>query len=146
MTDEENDIFYVCTLIEYIARATTNHRGDIVKALGIDGIKKQLHDASVNHCLSFEQVSDELQAQYHIQKGSFDTITGCKYSIPSYISIGKLYYIIIMRCTDVAHAAEEIYKIFSSFISDAISNFSSDLYYQNPDYLKCSYEEGHLLD
>ncbi len=146
MTDEENDIFYVCTLIEYIARVTTNHRGDIVKALGVEGIKKQLHDASVNHCLSFEQVSDELQEQYHIQKGSFDTITNCKYTVPSYTSIGKLYCIIVTECADFAHAAEEIYKIFSSFISDAISNFSSDLYYQNPDYIKWSYLEGRLLD
>lgn len=36
---------------------------------------------------------------------------------------------------------EELIKIFSSFISDEISNFKTDLYYQNPDYLKCSYNE-----
>lgn len=51
---------------------------------GGEGIKKQLLDAGVNHCLSFEQVSDELIEQYHIPTGDFDTITGCKYSIPSY--------------------------------------------------------------
>lgn len=37
-------------------------------------------------------------------------------------------------------------SVFSSFISDAISNFRSDLYYQNPDYLECCYREGHLLE
>ena len=31
---EQNDYFYVCALIEYIARETHNHRGDIVKAIG----------------------------------------------------------------------------------------------------------------
>ena len=31
MTEKErNDYFYVCALIEYIARETLNHRGDIV--------------------------------------------------------------------------------------------------------------------
>ena len=39
---EQNDYFYVCALIEYIARETLNHRSDIVKAIGEDGIKKLL--------------------------------------------------------------------------------------------------------
>ena len=43
MTEKErNDYFYVCSLIEYIARETLNHRGDIVKTIGIDGIEKLL--------------------------------------------------------------------------------------------------------
>ena len=82
---ERNDLFYVCSLIEYTARKTTNRRRVVAEALGEEGIKKQLLDAGVNHCLSFEQVSDELIEQYHIPTGDFDTITGCKYSIPSYL-------------------------------------------------------------
>ncbi len=54
MTEKEkNDFFYVCSLIEFIARQTNNKRGSIVAALGKAGIEKQLHDAEVNHCLSF---------------------------------------------------------------------------------------------
>ena len=54
MTEKErNDYFYVCALIEYIARETKNHRGDIVNQIGEDGIKKLLYDAEVDHCLSF---------------------------------------------------------------------------------------------
>lgn len=35
MTEKErNDYFYVCSLIEYIARKTKNKRGTIVKILG----------------------------------------------------------------------------------------------------------------
>ena len=41
---------------------------------------------------------------------------------------------------------KELMKIFCSFISDAISNFNSDLYYQNPDYLEWFYREGKLLE
>ncbi len=36
---------------------------------------------------------------------------------------------------------QELIKIFSSFISDKISDFKTDLYYQNPDYLEWSYRE-----
>lgn len=41
---------------------------------------------------------------------------------------------------------QELINIFSSFISDKISEFNTDLYYQNPDYLEWSYREGKLLD
>ncbi len=89
MTEKEkNDLFYVCSLIEYIARQTNNKRGVITEALGRRGVEKQLFDAEVNHCLSFEQVSDEVIEQYKIPEGNFDTITECKYTIPSFQDIG----------------------------------------------------------
>ena len=143
---EQNDFFYICSLIEYVARQTKNRRGVIVKALGEDGVKKQLHDAEVNHCLSFEQVSDEMIERYKIQNGDFDTITGCKYTVPSFMDIGKLYSIMIEDCAEPGEEIEELMKIFSSFISDKISEFQTDVYYQNPSYLECSYKAGYLLD
>ncbi|MCM1191699.1 MAG: hypothetical protein NC123_09835 [Butyrivibrio sp.] len=147
MTEKErNDFFYVCSLIEYIARQTKNKRGVIAEILGKEGIEKQLHDAEVNHCLSFEQVSDEVVEQYKIPKGDFDTITECKYAVPDFLDIGKLYCIMIEDCAKRGKETEELLKMFSSFISDEISDFRTDIYYQNPDYLECSYEAGYLLD
>ena len=143
---EQNDYFYVCALIEYIARETHNHRGDIVKAIGRKGIEKLLYDAEVNHCLSFEQVSDEVISYYKITNGEFDTISDCKYPVPSYLDIGKLYSIMIEDCAAPGEEVQELINIFSSFISDEISRFKTDLYYQNPDYIECSYREGKLLD
>lgn len=144
--DEKNDLFYVCALIEFIARKTTNKRGDIVRAIGERGLRKQLRDAGVNHCLSFEQVSDEVIEVYDIKNGNFDTISDCKYSVPSFLDIGKLYSIMIIDCAEPGDEVEELIQIFQSFISDEISDFSTDLYYQNPDYLEWSYREGRLLE
>ena len=147
MTEKgKNDLFYVCSLIEYVARITNNKRAVIVNALGIEGIKKQLHDAETNHCLSFEQVGDEMIEDYSIKKGEIDTITECPYAIPGYQDIGKLYSIMIEHCVGDGTIEEEVVKLFNSFISEEISDFSSDLYYQNPDYLENSYKEGYLLD
>ena len=112
MTDKErNDYFYVCALIEYIARETRNHRSAIVNALGENGVKKLLHDAEVDHCLSFEQVSDEVIEQYKIKNGNFDTITDCKYSVPSYLDIGKLYSILIEDCAMPGNEIQELMNI-----------------------------------
>lgn len=105
-----------------------------------------MRDAGVNHCLSFEQVSDEVIEAYDIKNGNFDTISDCKYSVPSFLDIGKLYSIMIIDCAEPGNEVEELIQIFQSFISDEISDFSTDLYYQNPDYLEWSYREGRLLE
>lgn len=147
MTNKErDDLFYVCSLIEYIGRATRNKRGIIVSALGEKGVQKQLKDAEVNHCLSFEQVSDEVIEQYAITQGSFDTVSNCKYTVPDFQDIGKLYSILIENCAKTGEEIKELMKIFASFISDEISDFRTGLYYQNPSYLMCSYQEGYLLE
>ncbi|CVI72707.1 hypothetical protein NDGK_02673 [Clostridiales bacterium CHKCI001] len=146
MTDKEkDDLFYVCSLIEYIARKTKNRRRVIVEALGTKGIEKQLYDAEVNHCLSFDQVSDEIIKTYKISEGDFDTITNCKYSIPDFMDIGKLYCIMIEDCAKKGEEVNELIKIFCSFISDEISDFKTGLYYENPSYLECSYKVGYLM-
>ena len=147
MTDkQQNGFFYVCSLIEYTARKTNNRRGAIIDALGKEGVLKQLKDAEVNHCLSFEQVSDEIIDIYGIKPGDFDTITNCKYTIPGFMDIGRLYSIMIEDCAKSGEEVNEMIKIFKSFISDEISNFKTGVYYQNPDYLEWSYREGRLLD
>ncbi len=73
---QRNDYFYVCSLIEYTARKPLNRRGVILNAMGDEGLRKQLKYAAITHCLSFEQVSDEIIEKYDIQNGDFDTITG----------------------------------------------------------------------
>lgn len=142
----KDDLFYVCSLIEFIGRKTSNRRKDIVNVLGNKGVQKQIHDAEVNHSLSFEQVSDEIINHYGIKPGDYDTITNCKYSIPSVTSIGKLYSRIIIDCSESGKELAELIKVFSSFISDEISDFKTGIYFENLSYLECSYKAGYLLD
>ena len=143
MTEEQkNDVLYVCSLIETIARKTKNHRQDVIRHFTKAGIERQLRLAEVNHCLSFEQVSDELIEDLNIPDGDFDTAAECRYTVPSATSIGMLYQGLVLKDDD---AAQAILDVFSSFITDEISDFNSNVYYTNPDYLRCSYLEGKML-
>lgn len=143
--NERNDLLYVCSLLEYIGRKTNNHRGYIVKCLNYDGLKHLYNSASINHNLSFEQVSDEVIKDYNIKEGSFDTISNSCEKIPSYISIGSVYKRIIIE-VNKGDIIKTIYDVFNSFLSDEISNFDSDLYYQNNSYLCACYFSGKILD
>lgn len=142
-----NDLFYICSLIEFIARKTKNRTSDIVKILGKNEIERQLNLAEVNHCLSFEQVSDEIIEFFNIKDGDFDAIAMCKYSVPSVQSIGKVYQRLIADTISASESVtDKLIEVFNSFISDEISNFNSSVYYSNPDYLKHSYLQGELLE
>lgn len=142
---EQNSIYYVCSLIEYISRKTKNHRKTVIEHFSKENIEHQLYAAEVNHCLSFEQVSDELIEDYNIQTGNFDSEADCKYTIPSVTSIGTVYKRLVLD-TSPEDPAQGILDVFSSFISDEISDFNSNIYYQNPEYLRYSYLEGNLLN
>lgn len=140
----KDDVFYVCTLIEYIARKTKNHRQDVVKHFTISDILHQLEAAPMNHCLSLEQVSDEVIEDYHITEGTFDTVKECRYQVPPETAIGRVYQALVLSLY-VDNYAQGILDVFASFISDEISDFNSNVYYSNPDYLKYSFQEGYML-
>ena len=146
MTEKQkDDIYYVCSLIEFIARKTKNHRQDVIRRFSKADVERQLRLAEVNHCLSFEQVADELIEDYGVSDGDFDTVKECRYDVPSFLSIGMLYQELVLSTMKTEDAAQGIIDIFSSFISDEISDFNSNVYYTNPDYLRCSYLEGKML-
>ena len=140
-----NNVLYVCCMIEYTARKTKNRRGVVAGKLGLAGIRRQLQVAEVNHSLSFEQVSDEWIEDYDIPAGDFDTVKECVYEVPSVTSIGGVYAELVESITDNVPDEQKIYSVFTSFISDAISDFNSSVYYRNPSYLACSFQEGKLL-
>ena len=120
MTEKQkNDVLYVCSLIETIARKTKNHRQDVIRHFTKAGIERQLRLAEVNHCLSFEQVSDELIEDLNIPDGDFDTAAECRYTVPSATSIGMLYQGLVLSTMKDEDAAQAILDVFSSFITDA---------------------------
>ena len=45
---KDNDLFFVCSLIEYIARKTKNTKADIVSAIGKNKLMQILNDLQTN--------------------------------------------------------------------------------------------------
>ena len=148
MTKERNDLLYVCSLIEFIGRETKNTNADIVRAINKEGLAWNLEFADINHCLSFEEVSYETIERHNIENGNFDLISDCKYEIPSYIHVGGVYRDLILTIRDEqgGEIVNIMFDVFTSFISEKISNFNSSLFYENPSYLLHSYLAGELLE
>ena len=60
--NKENDLFYVCSLIEYIGRERKLRRGDVVAALGEEAIRRIYRYADTFHCEQIAKVADDFIA------------------------------------------------------------------------------------
>lgn len=143
---EKNDVYYVCVLIEYIGRVTKNTRKEIANKLGTEGIEYIYNLADVYHCLTFEEVSDEIIEKYDIKQGNFDNVAECKYEVPTFMAIGKVYRRLVEDIESDGNIVQAIFSVFKSFISDKISNFNASTFYSSREYLLESYKAGYLLD
>lgn len=143
---EDNDLFFVCSLIEYIARKTKNTKKEVVSKLGEANIKKLYELADVYHSENIEKVSDEFIEKSEIKMGNYDNIQNCEYSIPTYWDIGKVYKrLIIMVDNGKKNYVETLIEVLTSWIITKIDNYNSSMYYENPDYLYECYKEGKVI-
>ena len=146
---ESNDIFFVCSLIEHIARRTNNHRSVIVNAIGRTKLQHIYDLADIYHSENIDKLSDELINDCKIESGNFDNVQAAKYSIPSLWDIGKVYKRLIMSVIDYRNTPDSIgiiMEVFNSWIVRRIEDFNSSLFYENPDYIFQSYLIGDVLE
>lgn len=138
--DAYDDIYYTASLIEYIGRKTANRRSVVVEYIGKKELKRLVDLADVNHCLSFEQVANEIIERYGIAKGNYDTISSCKFQIPSHLAIGSVYARLVARIAEtVVDYPSMLFQVLTSGISDAISNFNSSFYFASSDEIEYYY-------
>lgn len=144
---KDNDLFYICSLIDYMARKTKNTRADIVNQLGKKRIEKIYDLADVYHCDNIERVSNDFIDDAQIKIGTFDNVKDCRYAIPSYWDIGKVYKRLIMQVAqeEEKNVIDVLMEIYNSFISPKIDDYNSSLYYENPSYLLDCYMEKKIL-
>lgn len=144
MTKYDSDLFYTCSLIEFIGRQCNRKRSDIAAALGEAAIDRIYRHADVLHCEVIDSVADRFIELADIPDGEFDNVAACKYNVPDYWTIGAVYERLIEDVSDEINA-KAIIAVYNSWISDAISNYNTDFYYQPRDYIRECYLEGKVL-
>lgn len=140
----DNALFYTCSLIEFIGRERKQRRNDVVSKLGRDALRRIYKYSDVLHSDSIENVADQYANMAGLSYGDYDNVRNCRYTVPGYWDIGKVFTRLIEDVSpdDTLGGLE---KVYGSWISDAISNYNSDLYYQPRDYLKECFLSGKIL-
>lgn len=144
-TKNNNNLFFTCSLIEYIGRTVKQKRGDVVKVLGKNRIERIYSYADVFHCEPIEKVAWEFIEDSNMENGNFDNVALCRYTIPDYWDIGEVYERLIEDSYSDQDIVKGIWEVYHSWISDAISDYNTDFYYQPRDYIAVCYDEGKVL-
>lgn len=145
-SQNKNNLFFTCSLIEYIARKTRNTKKYIIEKLGEEEIKRIYELAEIYHSENIEKISDEIIRKCKINKGNYDILSECKYKIPTYWELGRVYQrLIIMVNKNENEYIDTLTKILSSWIIEKIDNYNSSMYYENPGYIYECYVEGKMI-
>lgn len=141
-----SDLFYTCSLIEYIGRKQKQRRETVVKLLGQETIRRIYRYADVFHCEPIAKTADDFIYICNIPVGAYDNLEKAKYEIPDYWTIGEVYERLIEDVSEDSTEAivDTIMAVYSSWISDAISNYNTDFYYQSREYICQCYTEGKV--
>ena len=144
---KENDLFFTCSLIDYIARKTKNTRATVVETLGRERLEKIYDLADVYHCDNIDRVSDDFIQEAGITTGTFDNVAECRYAIPTHWDIGKVYKRLIKQvaANEQIDVIDALMKVYRSFISPKIDDYNSSVYYENPSYIYECYRENKML-
>lgn len=142
-----NNLFFLCSLIEYIGRRTKNHRNVIVNAIGKNDLQHILDLADIYHNENIDKLSYELIEKHNIKEGVFDNISNAKYSIPTHWDIGKVYKRLIIDVSKKENKSliDALIEVYNLWLSRKIEDFNSSIYYESPEYLYQSYLAGENL-
>lgn len=142
-----NDLFFVCSLIEYVARQTKNERRVVVNAMGKEGLAHYYGLADVYHCENLDKLASEIAAKYGIGTGTYDNVAGASESVPTHWDIGKVMARLVAEVArnggcDVIDA---IILLYNSWIVAKIDDYNSSMYYENTSYQYASFVAGRPL-
>ncbi len=138
--DEEiasDDLFFICYMIERVARKLCQRNRYVVNAIGKDAMYHLLSVANVLHSENPLDVEDEWVREYNLQNGEFD-ITDVEKElvsqIPTAIQMGKVYQRLIRNTAlQGENYVEGIFRVYNHEICNVIDNYNCSAYFE-PSY------------
>ena len=143
----KNNLFFVCSLIEYISRKTKNTKEYVVLKLGYEKINKIYNLAEIYHSENIDKITDELIEDSKIENGNYDILSNIKNTNPpTYWDVGNVYKRLIIGISNNENEyIDKLIEVLSSWIISKIDNYDSSLYYENPYYILECYKTGKII-
>lgn len=147
--DEEvttDDLFFVCSLIERVARELKQTNRYVVNTIGKERLRQKLSLAGVLHCENPQAVVQQVSEEANLQKGTFN-ITDIDHTlvtqIPTPLDMGKVYSRLILSTNQKdKDYAEGIIRVYNNPICQIIDNYNGSAYYEPSYVLTRSYFNG----
>lgn len=147
--DEEiktNDLFFICYMIERVARKLHQRNRYVVNALGKDVLEHLISIANVLHCENPLQVEEDWIEEYQLKNGDYDIANvdeELAQIIPTPLEMGKVYQRLI---SDTMQPEEDyvdgIIRVYNDDICDIIDNYNCSAFYEPSYVIARAYQDG----
>jgi hypothetical protein len=145
-TISENDLYFLCYMIERVARKLHQKNSYVVNKISRDEWMRLISIADVQHCENPMQVEDEWITEYQMECGNFDikeVDSELAEHIPTEIQMGKVYTRLIVD----THLPDENFvdgmiRIYNDVICEKIDDYNCGAYYEPSYFLARAYSEG----
>ncbi len=143
---KSDDLYFMCYMVERIARHLKQPNKYIVNAMGHEELAKKMSLANVLHSMNPLQVESDWIEEYHLLPGNFD-ITNVDAQlcpkIPSATQMGKVYKrLILSTLKPEEDYAEAMLRVYNNPICEVIDNYNCSAYYEPSPYITRSYYAG----
>lgn len=143
-----NDVLFVCSMIERVARKIHRRNRDVVNAMGVEGLAHELSCAPTSHCENPEKIVADWIAHYRLTPGDVDVLDvnpSLVTAIPTPVQMGGVYQRLVR---DTAAPGEDesegILRVYNHPICDIIDDYNASAYYEPSYWLAAGYRNGSL--
>ncbi|WP_195430237.1 hypothetical protein [Clostridium sp. D46t1_190503_E9] len=131
---KEDDLYFMCYIIEKIARTLHVRNRDVINSIGYDELVKKISLASVLHCENPLKVVDDWINEYNLKKGDFDILDVDKDLVdkpPTEIQMGKVYKRLILNTLEPNEDyIQGLIRVYNNEICDIIDDYNCSAYYE----------------
>lgn len=143
---EVDDLYFVCYMIERVARQLKQRNRYVVNSIGRTGLYHLISCAETLHCENPDKVADDWIRDYNLTEGNFD-ITAVDPEladvIPTALDMGEVYQRLIV---DTLGANEDyidgILRVYNNPICDVIDNYNCSAFYEPSYVIARAYQNG----
>ena len=147
--DEEitaNDLYYICYMIERVARRLHQKNRYVVNAIGKTELEHLICVANVLHCENPLQVEEDWINEYGLKAGEYDVTNVDRELveiIPTSLEMGKVYQRLI---SDTLQPGEDyvdgIIRVYNNDICEVIDNYNGSAFYEPSYVIARAYQSG----
>lgn len=134
----ENDLYFICYMIERIARILHQKNQYVVNAVPKDEWRRLISLANVLHCENPDKLVHEWIEEYHLEKGTFDISNVDRElvnEIPHPTQMGKVYTrLIVDTIMPEEDYIDALFRVYNDEICLKIDDYNCGAYYE-PSYV-----------
>ena len=141
-----NDLYFVCYMIERVARKLHQRNCYVVNAVGKSELVHLISVANVLHCENPLKVEDDWINEYELRAGDFDVTNVDRElaeKIPTPLEMGKVYKRLII---DTMQPGEDyvdgILRVYNDDICKVIDNYNASAFYEPSYVIARAYQNG----